>query len=92
MLLILLLQVLRNPDAFAPGGGGGGSNSKAYWISAPVPAHRGLSALLTAKLAEAVGEESVVQGMNATCDSFYSSQVHQDIRTTYKDPQQAVHS
>ena len=66
------INVTRNPDAFAPG-----AAAPEYWLSLPVLAHAELSLLLTESLREGVGEGSVVGGMNATCDSFYSSQGRQ---------------
>ena len=46
-----------------------------YVISRPAPADAVLSALLAERLTAAVGAEGVVNGtMNATADSFYSSQ------------------
>ena len=68
------INVTRNPDAFAPGAL---AEAPEYWLSLPVPAHAELSMLLTESLREEVGEGSVIGGMNATCDSFYSSQGRQ---------------
>ena len=68
------INVTRNPDAFAPGAI---AEAPEYWLSLPVPAHAELSMLLTESLREEVGEGSVIGGMNATCDSFYSSQGRQ---------------
>lgn len=45
-----------------------------YTTSAPVPADPQLRDLLVAAAAQQVGPEGVIQGLNATADSFYSSQ------------------
>ena len=48
-----------------------------YIISKPVPSDAELSGLLLEKLqAAASGDTSVLQGLNVSADSFYSSQVH----------------
>ncbi len=60
----------RDPDAFTLGSG-----AKPYAFSLPVPADPVLSHLLKRQLAARLGEDGVVEGMNATADSFYSSQV-----------------
>lgn len=48
---------------------------KPYRLCLPVPADAELSALLVHEAAAAVGSGRVVQGLNASADSFYSSQV-----------------
>lgn len=60
----------RNPDAWALGNG-----SSAYISSLPVQADEGLTQSLLSEARAALGEDSVVTGLNATADSFYSSQV-----------------
>lgn len=60
----------RNPDAWALGNG-----SSAYISSLPVQADEGLTQSLLSEARAALGESSVVTGLNATADSFYSSQV-----------------
>merc|ERR1711879_653253 len=42
--------------------------------SKPVPANKELSGLVRQRLAAKIGEARVVVGLNATADSFYSSQ------------------
>lgn len=44
-------------------------------LSLPVPADPELSTLLVAEAAALVGPGRVVEGLNASADSFYSSQV-----------------
>lgn len=63
----------RNPDAF--GTQGQGPTTPAYSLSQPVLADPGLSAALLQSLRFTLGEDSVVEGLNASADSFYSSQV-----------------
>jgi uridine phosphorylase len=67
------ISVTRNFDAFLEPDSADVTGSS-YNLSLPVPAHEGLSQLLTTALREAVGAQQVTGGMNATCDSFYSSQ------------------
>ena len=65
----------RDPDAFTLG-----SDTKPYLFSLPVPADPVLSSSLRRHLAARLGEDGVVEGMNATADSFYSSQVGSTVR------------
>jgi hypothetical protein len=60
----------RDPDAFTLG-----NNAKPYVFSLPVPADPVLSHMLKRQLEARLGEEGVCEGLNATADSFYSSQV-----------------
>jgi uridine phosphorylase len=48
---------------------------KPYAMSLPVPANEQLAALLAVEAARVVGTDRVVEGLNASADSFYSSQV-----------------
>eukprot|EP01094_Clydonella_sp_ATCC50884_P004396 TRINITY_DN13420_c0_g1_i1.p1 TRINITY_DN13420_c0_g1~~TRINITY_DN13420_c0_g1_i1.p1 ORF type:complete len:342 (+),score=100.94 TRINITY_DN13420_c0_g1_i1:49-1074(+) len=65
------VMIQRNPDAFGEDAHG----EVAYRISRPVPADGALSALIHDNMCKALGDPSrVVAGMNATADSFYSSQ------------------
>lgn len=59
----------RDPDAWTHGDG-----RPQYAVSSPVPANPQLVRLLADACAQQVGAELVVQGLNATADSFYSSQ------------------
>lgn len=61
--------IRRNPDAFAEG-----ASEDPYVVSKPVAADKELSALVHERLAAKIGEARVVAGLNATADSFYSSQ------------------
>ncbi|KAF8055740.1 purine nucleoside phosphorylase [Scenedesmus sp. PABB004] len=61
--------IRRDPDAWTLGDG-----RPAYAVSAPVAADPQLAALLVAAATERVGPAAVVAGLNATADSFYSSQ------------------
>jgi len=69
------VKVLRDPDAFD---GGEDGERPAYRIAKPVPADAQLSQLildnLRAKFKELHDDEMVLPGMNASADSFYSSQ------------------
>ncbi|GLI71265.1 hypothetical protein VaNZ11_016385 [Volvox africanus] len=53
---------------------GGFTGRKPYMTSLPVPANSQLAALLAAEAAQVVGPDRVVEGLNASADSFYSSQ------------------
>ena len=69
----------RNADSFARNYSGevGGATiplEQAYCLSQLAPACDDLSTILSAQLAEAVGENRIVQGVNVSGDSFYSSQ------------------
>lgn len=62
----------RNPDAFSPEGEAAGLTP--YSFSRPIPSDPQLSAALAAEAAAWLGTEGVCAGLNATADSFYSSQ------------------
>ena len=68
------ISVSRNVDAYLSPESLSNGTGNGYNLSLPVPAHAGLSDLLTDCLSAAVGQDRVSSGMNATCDSFYSSQ------------------
>ena len=77
--------VQRNPDAFLPpplasssGNGGQQSQTEPYLIFRPQPADAQLSAALVSELSAEIGAERVVEGLNASADSFYSSQGRRD--------------
>ncbi|GIL80023.1 hypothetical protein Vretimale_12853 [Volvox reticuliferus] len=53
---------------------GGFTGRKPYVTSLPVTANQQLAALLAAEAARVVGPDRVVEGLNASADSFYSSQ------------------
>lgn len=59
----------RDPDAWTYADG-----RPYFTVSAPVAADPELRDLLVSAAAEQVGPDAVVQGLNATADSFYSSQ------------------
>lgn len=61
--------IRRDPDAWTHGDG-----RPRYTVSAPVAADPVLRQLLVEACEQQVGAEGVVQGLNATADSFYSSQ------------------
>lgn len=63
-----LVSVLRNPDAFRSGD----SSLPRYLISKPVAAHKNLHDAVFSKVKNTW--QSVYEGMDATADSFYSSQ------------------
>lgn len=64
--------VRREPDAFSD------ADVEPYRISLPIPCDETLSALAIAELKEQMGDLSdVINGMNASADSFYSSQARQ---------------
>mmetsp|Transcript_11383 Transcript_11383/g.24464 ORF Transcript_11383/g.24464 Transcript_11383/m.24464 type:complete len:371 (-) Transcript_11383:889-2001(-) len=63
------ISIRRNPDAWTLGNG-----HAPYILSHPVPPDADMAALLVEEAAAAVGAENVVQGVNASADSFYSSQ------------------
>lgn len=64
------VAVLRDPDAFQEEG-----NTQYYRISKyPAPSDPGLSGAVARELSSALGAEVVKLGMNASGDSFYSSQ------------------
>ena len=76
--------VNRNPDAFAHFYGDNSSGSSSispYNFAKVAPADDGLSKLVIEQLAAAVGQTAaVLQGVNVTADSFYSSQGRIDDR------------
>lgn len=51
------------------------ADARPYRLCLPVPADQELGSLLVEEAAAAVGAGRVVQGLNASADSFYSSQV-----------------
>ena len=61
------MSVLRNPDHWH-----GDAAAQRYFVSRPVAAHKGLLERVRDKLREAW--PNVYEGMDATADSFYSSQ------------------
>ncbi|GLC65493.1 hypothetical protein PLESTF_000302500 [Pleodorina starrii] len=58
----------------ANGANGARAGRKPYATSLPVPADPQLAALLAEEAAAVVGPDRVVEGLNASADSFYSSQ------------------
>lgn len=71
---------VRVSDSFVQGGGrstaaGDAVPPRPYRVTLPVRGDGGLGSLLAKEAAAVVGEERVVQGLNASGDSFYSSQV-----------------
>ena len=64
------ISIRREPDYWTAGNG-----HQPYVCSLPVPADPQLSAILVAQAAALVGGDRVVEGLNASADSFYSSQV-----------------
>lgn len=67
------VAVLRNPDAFHPDAVNGASEEP-YCITRPVPADRALSAALERESRAVLGGDGVHCGLNASADSFFSSQ------------------
>jgi len=72
-------MITRNVDSFAGNYDKAAGDSKlplvdAYNLSQLAPACDGLSTLLSNALSEEVGAETIVQGVNVSADSFYSSQ------------------
>ncbi|KAK3240868.1 hypothetical protein CYMTET_49324 [Cymbomonas tetramitiformis] len=64
--------VRREPDAFSD------ADVEPYRISLPIPCDETLSAIAVAELKEQMGDLSnVITGLNASADSFYSSQARQ---------------
>ncbi|KAG1672222.1 hypothetical protein FOA52_002923 [Chlamydomonas sp. UWO 241] len=63
------INVRRNPDAWTLGNG-----TPPYTSSLPVMADAQLSAALVDEAVKELGQQHVVEGLNATADSFYSSQ------------------
>lgn len=68
--------ITRNPDYFCENYGNSTPKNaeEAYHIYSPVPADSEFSNLMFEKLSRQLGSEKVVQGMNCTAESFYSSQ------------------
>lgn len=64
--------IRRNPDAFSPEGKALGLAP--YSFSQPIPSDPVLSLALQLEAARLLGPEGVCSGLNATADSFYSSQ------------------
>ncbi|PSC68906.1 malonate-ligase [Micractinium conductrix] len=64
--------IRRNPDAFSPEGEALGLPP--YTFSRPIPSDPVLSLALQLEAARLLGPEGVCSGLNATADSFYSSQ------------------
>lgn len=62
----------RNPDAFTPEGEASGLAP--YCFSRPIPSDPALSHALATEAAALLGPGGVCTGLNATADSFYSSQ------------------
>lgn len=76
-------MITRNFDAFSDSNEKGSkkrsfssidSNRPPYHVHAVAPADETLSALVREELQNAVGTASVLEGVNVTADSFYSSQ------------------
>ncbi len=65
----------RDPDAFSPEGEACGLPP--YRFSRPIPSDPLLSQALQQEAARRLGAENVCSGLNATADSFYSSQGRQ---------------
>nr|KAJ3398186.1 hypothetical protein HK105_005224 [Polyrhizophydium stewartii] len=69
-------SVTRNNDFFAPmyAGNAPDESLSPYVISEACPADKEISEALVDALRKRIGDDSVITGMNATADSFYSSQ------------------
>lgn len=72
-------MITRNVDSFSgnyskPAGDSNLPLADAYHLSQLAPACPSLSSLVTNALSDEVGNETVVQGVNVSADSFYSSQ------------------
>ncbi|KXZ47755.1 hypothetical protein GPECTOR_33g637 [Gonium pectorale] len=63
-----------NGHANGHSGAAAAGGRKPYAVALPVPADPQLAALLSEEAARVVGAARVVQGLNASADSFYSSQ------------------
>ena len=79
--------VTRNADAFArfydsAVGKGGSDDTPRYCLSAVAPADAGLSEIVVAEMGKAVGKEVIIEGVDVTADSFYSSQGRKDANFT----------
>ena len=68
------VNIKRNPDAWSSQGGAE-DVVPPYLFTLPVRADQELVALLAGQAEPLLGKDNVVQGLNATADSFYSSQV-----------------
>ncbi|PRW58451.1 uridine phosphorylase [Chlorella sorokiniana] len=66
------ILIRRDPDAFSPEGEACGLPP--YRFSRPIPSDPLLSQALQQEAARRLGAENVCSGLNATADSFYSSQ------------------
>lgn len=67
------VSILRDPDAFHPDAVNGSSRAP-YRITRPVAPDAALSAALLQEASNLLGSERVVAGLNASADSFFSSQ------------------
>lgn len=74
--------VVRNPNAFTHlyDAGAEHKNENPYFFFDTCPSDASLSDLIKKTLAEDLGDDSYVEGVNVTADSFYSSQGRQDCR------------
>ncbi|EGF76492.1 hypothetical protein BATDEDRAFT_37549 [Batrachochytrium dendrobatidis JAM81] len=76
------VNVCRNYDYFAPMYSGTApeatSTEGPYLVSKICPSDVQLSELLYSSLSDCLGKDAVITGLNATADSFYSSQGRQD--------------
>ena len=77
--------VTRNVDAFASDYEGSEIDStgaseevQKYRTSKIAPANAALSTLVVAEMSKAVGSDRIIQGVDVTADSFYSSQGRKD--------------
>ncbi len=70
------IAVIRDPDAFRAGRSA--AAARPYRLSAPVLPDAQFTASLTAELSLALGPARVLEAMNATACSFYSSQGRPD--------------
>jgi len=90
--------VTRNPNAFAdlyfnPSPSSSETHIAPYDYHTIAPADEEFSALVVKLLSESIGVDTVVQGVNVTADSFYSSQGRIDERFHDSNPNlfQQVH-
>jgi len=70
--------ILRNPDAF----GSQSPDISPYFFCKPISSDQELSASLSANLKLSVRSSSIVEGMNASADTFYASQGRHDCNFT----------
>jgi len=69
------IAVRRDPDAWTlPRAAGGRTRTQPYATTLPVAPDPQLASLLVEEAAKQVGADRVVEGLNASADSFYSSQ------------------